>query len=484
MSAADDDAWLTTRAASAIQSTDGALDARAVRWMHALRRLGVGCDPAVVRDVGALLAIGARERRVALHPRVDAIVMSADPRAVPAAKTAREYAAALASLASDPAIDALSALRLDDALVEALLATLLGAGIDGAPTAPRQPTDDAKIATLFVAASDGDLFARLADRHARALREWVDLRLRLDLLDVSTVRLLASSRRAIDPARVLGSDAALTSFASVDLVAAIAAPQAGDVARFSLELAPELDDSHRARAAGLLPIGGLSTISTQGSLDALVPSELAWDDDELARRAVEGELLRYARERTADRLDRRAIVLVDASASMRGGRATFARGLALALARRLERRGDDVSLRFFDRRLHPPIARGRGASLRAVPALLSFRGEIGRDPDRALAELVGELEATSGVSRPSTAVYVVSHAAFAVSAETSAALRRRARFRLLLIGSRDGSDARSDHDELGAEVTFVALDALGSRQERAAIARGLLRELDRDRTAP
>ena len=48
-------------------------------------------------------------------------------------------------------------------------------------------------------------------------------------------------------------------------------------------------------------------------------------------------------------------VLVDGSASMRGVREVFARGLALALCKRLALLGEDVSLRFFDSRLYEGV---------------------------------------------------------------------------------------------------------------------------------
>ena len=59
-------------------------------------------------------------------------------------------------------------------------------------------------------------------------------------------------------------------------------------------------------------------------------------------------------------------MLVDASASMRGAREVFARGLALALAKKFSLRGGDVWVRFFDSRLHDAARRRAGGAARAA----------------------------------------------------------------------------------------------------------------------
>ena len=75
---------------------------------------------------------------------------------------------------------------------------------------------------------------------------------------------------------------------------------------------------------------GYSGLARKGSLDSMVLTELAWDELELMRRIADNEVLYYAREQSRDEAARVHHLLIDASASMRGDRATFARGMAIA----------------------------------------------------------------------------------------------------------------------------------------------------------
>ena len=67
----------------------------------------------------------------------------------------------------------------------------------------------------------------------------------------------------------------------------------------------------------------------------MVFSELAFDDDLFIRRYLEREVFYYARERSDDEQHRVHYIAVDASASMRGQRNVFARGLALTLLKKM-----------------------------------------------------------------------------------------------------------------------------------------------------
>ena len=93
-------------------------------------------------------------------------------------------------------------------------------------------------------------------------------------------------------------------------------------------------------------------------------------------KALSDDLLYYGHERQNEVSRPLHYILVDGSASMRGAREVFARGLALALAKKLSLVGGksaDVWVRFFDSRLHPRIDLGRSARPRsAAPAGLPF----------------------------------------------------------------------------------------------------------------
>src|SRR6185295_12406382 len=119
---------------------------------------------------------------------------------------------------------------------------------------------------------------------------------------------------------MVGTDGGVGALAQVDLLAAIQSPEANDIVNFSLEILPSVLETKTRPAAGTTAAFGYSGIGTRGSIDSLVLSELAWDDLELARRLVDNEVLYYAREQSRDEQRRVHILLIDASASMRGDR--------------------------------------------------------------------------------------------------------------------------------------------------------------------
>ena len=143
--------------------------------------------------------------------------------------------------------------------------------------------------------------------------------------------------------------------------------------------------------------GSRSTATPRSSAAATstrsCPGELAHDDDVFALKALSDDLLYYGHERQHDAPRRLHYLLVDGSASMRGAREIFARGLALALAKKLSLaggQGTEIWLRFFDSRLHPRLDLGRAAR-RDLPRLLGFRSERGRNYARVFWDLAVEV---------------------------------------------------------------------------------------------
>jgi uncharacterized protein with von Willebrand factor type A (vWA) domain len=198
-----------------------------------------------------------------------------------------------------------------------------------------------------------------------------------------------------------------------------------DVVDFSLELLPSILETKRRPAAQRFSIDGYASIERRGNLDALLPGELAHDDEVFGLKAVSDELLYYAHERRQDAARRLHYVLVDGSASMRGAREVFARGLALALAKAFTLRGGDVWLRFFDSRLSERLDVGR-APRRELPRFLTYRSERGRNYARAFADLAAELKAIRRESGREIALTFVSHAECHIPLATVDALAREA----------------------------------------------------------
>jgi uncharacterized protein with von Willebrand factor type A (vWA) domain len=142
-------------------------------------------------------------------------------------------------------------------------------------------------------------------------------------------------------------------------------------------------------------------------------------------KALSDDLLYYGHERRQDAARRLNYVLVDASASMRGAREVFARGLALALAKASSLRGGDVWLRFFDSRLYDRLDVGR-APRRELPRFLTFRSERGRNYGRVFGDLAAELARLRRESAREISLTFITHAECHIPPATVDALTREA----------------------------------------------------------
>ena len=132
------------------------------------------------------------------------------------------------------------------------------------------------------------------------------------------------------------------------------------------------------------------------------------DREIFEQKVADNELYYYGHEKQQTEERRLQYILVDASASMRGVRQVFARGLALTLIKKLSLKGDEVWLRFFDSRLHQLVRAGEGGEA-SVPYLLCFRSERGRNYGRVFRQLVGELQRIRRQARRPVVVYIITH---------------------------------------------------------------------------
>ncbi|HVZ74389.1 MAG TPA: hypothetical protein VHJ20_18540 [Polyangia bacterium] len=410
---------LATLAWSRVRPAGAAEAAQAVAWWNALARLGVQLPLVVVHDLGLFLA---RAHEAAARE------VGRGGGAAPGGQILERYHALVAAAAASDAAADLRAASPADAVVAVVLARVVGDVYARWTGRPRLALSDAgplPVVSPLYARAPGELarahdpawalpFVQRLVEHERGVLT------RLDQIEVGALRVLGLF--AVEASGGAGGRD-LTDLA--DLYRLVGSTAAADVVDFSLQLLPSLLETKRRAAAQLFSIDGYASVERRGSLDALLPGELAHDDETFELKALSDDLLYYGHERRQDAARRLNYVLVDASASMRGAREVFARGLALALAKALTLRGGDVWLRFFDSRLHERFDVAR-APRRELPRFLTFRSERGRNYARVFGDLGVELGRLRRESAREIAVTFISHAECRIPPATVDALAREA----------------------------------------------------------
>jgi hypothetical protein len=454
-------------ALSAVRPATPMMVVRALRWYRDLGRLGLHMPLFIVHDVGLLYAapkeqldIGARAGAEALLSRV--------PRG---AELHIAYRGVIGEIAQSEASARARSMRLSDDLIVVVLARVLGSLVARTGVRPSYPATipldpelvrdvDGQLAQLFTAMPRSFEMAAL-DALDRGRLHLLTL---TDALDLDTLRLLG----------MLGPESsAAGALAHVDLLAAISSPAANDIVNFSLELLPSVLETHRTQSTGTHAVHGYAGVGNKGSLDSLVLTELAWEDAEFARRLLDNELLFYTREQAPDEARRLHIMLIDASASMRGDRQVFARGLAIALGKKLQLAGEEVWMRFFDSRLYD-VQRPRPGQLPAA-YLLGFKGERGRNPARVFAQLATEVALLRARDQRDPVIHLITHAALHVPRPLVAEVRRQAHlFGVFILPS--GGVLDLEYLDLLEGHAVVDNATLQQKQARAAAATRIVDE--------
>jgi hypothetical protein len=432
---------------------------RAVKWHDDLRRLGIELPFVVVHDFG--LALVAGQDQLTLGPRVE--IRDALGRAQ------QGYQSLLDSVRASEAARRSSQLAMSDDLVVVVLARILG---DVAQHLDDEPSYRAALpldASLFEGLNDSLLLRmwqasdrqfEIAALEALAANRLLVITL-VDALDVDTLRLFGLAG--------MSETGALN---QVELIDCLATPEANDVVNFSLEILPSVLETKARPAASTFAAFGYSGLGLRGSIDNMVLTELAWDDDELTRRILDNEVLYYAREQQREQLGRQHLLLIDASASMRGDRATFARAIALATGKKLLLEGEVIAFRFFDSRLYE--VRAAQAGQLPTPYILSFKGEHGRNPAHVAQELITLLDLRR--QPEPLVVHLFTHAALYIPRELVSELKARAHLSAVFILPSGGSLDLDYLDLLDAHWV-VDHDTLGQGRKRADAAREILGQI-------
>lgn len=410
-------------ALSQLRPSAPTLALRSIRWHEGLERLGLQLPFFMVHDIGMLFA--APKEQFELVTRVEPTQLFGDRPQL--AAVVAGYKRILEEIGDSEASRKAGQLKLNDDLVIIVLARLMGAVAARVTLRPAYRSSIPVDASIFerIEPQLGPLF-RVTDRsfELATLDALGVARLFVvtlaDALDTDTLRLFG----------MLGAEGS-GALSHVDLLSALESPEANDVVNFSLEILPSVLETKTRPAAGTTAAFGYSGLGTRGSIDSMVLSELAWDDIELTRRLIDNEVLYFAREQSRDETRRIHILLIDASASMRGDRQTFARGMALATGKKLVLEGEEVAFRFFDSRLYETTRAKNG--LLPTAYLLSFKGERGRNPARVFAELATDLDLLRHRDARAPVVHLFTHAALYIPREMVEAVRALAHIAAVFI---------------------------------------------------
>lgn len=438
---------------------------RAAHWRNALAKVGLPVPFWAVHDLGSLATADAATVPIGMRKSIGAVPL--DPRV---RRELELWTDTLRELAGSEVLEKSRAWRLSDDLISVLLLKVLGPiyerhlGPGRRPPGVMLPLDpelyrdlEPQLARVFSAhdrRADIEFLGHLATERLRLITS-------VEQIDLDTLRLLGMFGAEASAASALGMLDLLNVFSSVE---------ANDVVNFSLDLLPSVLETKRASGQQIFSVDGYAGLTRRGTLDSLMLSELAYDEDLFDQRYAENEVFYYAREKQHEEERRLHYIVVDATASMRGQRSVFARGLALTLIKKLSLRGEDVYFRFFDSRLYEPQhARSRRRTNDAginVPYVLCFKGEHGRNYAKVFGLLANDLARLAKRERRTPILYILTHAECHVPLDTIERLRSIARlYGVFMLPSR----GELDLEYLPRLHTVQVVDerALGEREARA-----------------
>lgn len=439
---------------------------RAATWRNTFARVGMPIPWFAIHDLGMLLTTIPQAWRLSPRSFASALAGSPAPHTM-----LSEWTSLLEELSKSEVVEKARSWRLSDDLVAVVLLRVMGPLYRRFAEGKR--TRDVSFLPLDPGAYEGlnDQLPTLFRQHRReeelrflnfVTQERLRVLTAVEQIDLDTLRLLG----------LFGEEAgAMSALSMLDLLSVLGSSEANDIVNFSLDLLPSILETKRSSGEQTMAVDGYAGFARRGALDSLVLSELAYDNDLFDRRFVENEVFYYAREKAPEVERTVHYICVDASASMRGKRATFARGLALTLMKKFALQGDDVVQRYFDSRLYEPVrvngsVSGRGGDFR-IAQILSFVGERGRHYARVFAELANDVARLRERERVNVVVYIVTHAECHIPAAVVETLRQTARlYGIFMLPSTGSLDL--DYVSHLDRVQVVDEAALSNRAQRNA----------------
>ena len=159
-------------------------------------------------------------------------------------------------------------------------------------------------------------------------------------------------------------------------------------------------------------------------------------------------------------------------ASMRGDRQVFARGLSIALGKKLQLAGEEVWMRFFDSRLYE--RQELSSSRLRIPYLLCFRSERGRNTTRVFTELERELARIMRENPKEVVVTFITHGRCQIDMRVVESLKSKATLCGVFVTT--GTEVQLDYLDKLASHYVIAPDVLADKSSRKSEALKILSE--------
>lgn len=149
---------------------------------------------------------------------------------------------------------------------------------------------------------------------------------------------------------------------------------------------------------------GYEGLTQKGSLDSLIPTEFAYPEMVFWHRFLNQEALYYGREGQRERQRELAYIVTQSSLELLGDGEVLSKGLTLALAQTMQRRGCDVKQSFIGSECTPPNSINR---LTDVYRILYYRKEESLRYQEMLETVLGQLRCLRELYRGMQVFWVV-----------------------------------------------------------------------------
>ena len=455
----------------AVSGANSAGRLRAANWHNLLHRLGLHLPYVIIHDMGLLFShhenemggLGLDElalRTVGAHPDFQKMLV--------------DYAEFMARLASSEVVQRARGWRLGDDVIAVLLAKVMMLVHRDWPEARKKAYVREQLAL------DTDVFELAYGRGTLDKDDWeyyfrffntmlrmaMQVRHAVEQIDLDTLRLLSMFG---------GSDIGNTTLELVDLMGLFTMPMVNDIVNFSLQILPSVLEAKRQKDAQTFSMDGFEGIERIGQLDNLMLTEFAYDEDIFLQKFIDNELYYYARERAREEEQKIHYLLLDASASMRGRRTVFARGVALAMIKKLILQGERPLFRFFDSRLYDAVRVGEHAH--SVPYLLSFKSERGRNYRKVFEQVLFDCRRLRDRERQEVVLYFFTHGQCHLPEDL--VLRLRDTVYLFGIYILPGERLDLSYINYLNKYQVVREESLGNTTQRSDAAKSILRQIGR-----